>query len=789
MSRLSPKNPRKSLYQQLPEFYRIKDGEHRPAQQLEAYMGVLDEVMAGMRDNINALYHDFFIETCDDWLIPYMADELGVSHLAGDPWTLRADVARTVFHRRRKGTLGAIESLSHTLTGWAAHAVESRERLGWNQHLNHQRSDAGGQPPLTMLADMVSQVRGGMANLRDPAQLSFLHGPFDNVAHVADVRPGTVGAPRYNLPNLGVYLWRLKDYQVPVADPGFVQALAVVPASAGDASAVVRAIVHPQADPMTLFNTHPYEADDDPPNISHSDSVPGPMPWARLSSDTPTGNPTAYIGVAPYAGVPGQPSADAVGLVLHVPDTFPATDGWFFRGANLCAWEAGISPPLRENEIAVDPIRGRVVFGLSNLAAEATPLAAGLLISHTYGFSGPSGAQPIVRAASPNEWQEQAVVLRNISGGGSTALRDALADLDTQAQPVVVEIQDSRTYTLDIAAVVGSGTEGGNPTLNLATSLWIRAASGQRPVIRLINPMRIRPVDVLGVGAADAIANLIVRFEGLYITWDKTAPAFVADTEALIQQAALHRLELDGTTLDPGGGWQLHPALMNQRQAMRPSLHLENDFGFIDDANEIDGFDQQPRVVVYRSIIGRVEADDQYQLELTDSIIDGGSPEGDLAPNFSVQSASAADPETAWGPVLNVSGMTSFGRMRVAQVSGQGGIWLHRLEAHDNQSGCVKFSFFRGDHDRLPPHHGCIFASVLQNGKATPISFTATYFGLPGYGQLKLRSDRKLLEQGPANDAMGCFGYLLNTHKWKNLTIRYREYMPVGVQPILVPVT
>ena len=297
----------------------------------------------------------------------------------------------------------------------------------------------------------------------------------------------------------------------------------------------------------------------------------------------------------------------------------------------------------------------------------------------------------------------------------------------------------------------------------------------------MINPLRIRPVTV--VGAADAIANLVLKLEGLYITWDRTAPAFAADAVALIQQAALHRLELDGTTLDPGGAWQLHPDLPGQRQPLRPSVHVENNFGFIDDPVEADAFDQQPQLVAYRTILGRVEADDQYQLELIDSIIDGGSPEGDPSPGFSVQAASAADPELAWGPALQVSGMTSFGRMRVERVSGQGGIWLHRLEAHDNQHGCVKFSFFRGDHDRLPPHHGCIFAG------AAVISFTDTWFGLPGYGQLKFRCDRKLLEQGPANDAMGCFGYLLNSHKWKNLNIRYREYMPVGVLPILVPVT
>ena len=773
--------PRQPLYQQLPEIYRIKDAEQRPSNQLKAYMGILDEILVGVRDNVEALYHDFFIETCDEWLIPYLADLLGVSHLSGDPWTLRADIARTVFHRRRKGTLGAVESLSHSLTGWAAHAVEYRERLAWNQHLNHQRPDAGGQPPLSLLTDIVSQVRGGMANLRDPAQLSFLDDAFDPFSHVVDVKPGQVGAPRYNLPNLGVYLWRLKDYQVPVADPGLSQAAAVVPANAGDAAAVVRALVHPQGDPLVLFNTHRYGADKDPPDLSLVDAVPGPMPWARLSSDTPTGNPTAYVAVETYVGTPAQPSADAVGLILYLPNAFAGTN-WRFRGANLCAWEEGISPPLRENEIAIDPERGRVLFGLSDLAGEATPLAAGLLISYTYGFSGPTGAHPLVREDTPSMWQEQAVVQRNVSGGGPTALRDALADLDAATQPVVVEIQDSRTYSLDLNGVLGHGAEGGEPTLLLATSLWIRAASGQRPVIRLQVPLRFRPLDVFGPGAADAIANLMVRLEGLYITWDRGAPAFAEDTEALIQQAALNRLELEGTTLDPGGAWQLDPASPGTRQNLRPAFHLSADFGFVDDPTEADAFDQQPLILAQRSILGRVEADDEFQLQLIDSLIDGGSAEGDPAPAFAVRAATG-DPEVNWGPALAVAGMTSFGRMRVARVDGQGGIWLHRLEAHDNQSGCVKFSYFSGDGDRLPPHHGCIFA------QEAPISFSATWFGLAGYGQLRLRSDRRLLEQGPNNDLMGCFGYLLTTHKWKNLNIRYREYMPVGIRPILVPVT
>ena len=166
---------------------------------------------AALRDNIEALYHDFFIDTCADWVVPYLADLLGTSHLSGDPWTLRADVARTIFHRRRKGTLGAVESLAYTLSGWAAQSVELRNNLVWTQHLNHQRPDAGGRPPLGERRSLAAAVRGGTVSLRDPALLTFLDGPFDPFAHVADFKPGQVGAPRYNLPNLGIFLWRLED--------------------------------------------------------------------------------------------------------------------------------------------------------------------------------------------------------------------------------------------------------------------------------------------------------------------------------------------------------------------------------------------------------------------------------------------------------------------------------------------------------------------------------------------------------------------------------------------------
>ncbi len=75
--------PRVPLYERIPAIYRIKDAEQNPPDQLKNYLGLVEEVFGSIHKNIEALYHDLFIETCDDWVIPYIGDLLGVSHLDG----------------------------------------------------------------------------------------------------------------------------------------------------------------------------------------------------------------------------------------------------------------------------------------------------------------------------------------------------------------------------------------------------------------------------------------------------------------------------------------------------------------------------------------------------------------------------------------------------------------------------------------------------------------------------------------------------------------------------------
>lgn len=787
----TPLAPR--LFERLPEIYRIRDTEQAPPGQLEALVDALDSVFSALCDRVEAQYDDLFIETCAPWVVAYIADLVGTSHLRGDPRTLRADVARTVFHRRRKGTLGAVESQVHALSGWAVHAIELRDRLAWNMHLNHVRPDKGGPSPWLTAPDNDPRhpVRGGTAALRAPAWLSFVDGPFDPFARTVDLKPALPregeGPARaaVNLPNVGVFLWRLEDYQVPVSMPARGQIVALT----GTTPFAVRFDLHPQGDPMRLFNTYRYHADDEPPNLADQDAVPNPMPPARLTTSAPAGRPEAYVQVLTYTGPRApEPADDAPGLVLHLPATPFAGIAWTFRGANLCAWEAGLTPPLRLHEIAIDPHTGRIVCGVGGAAAadEADPLVAGLRVSATHGFSGPVGAQPVPHPVPPATVPAP-VVVRIDRGSGPNVLADALANLGTLNQPLVIEITDSGTHDLDLAGVLGIGIDGANRYLPLSGALTIRAQDGQSPTIRLARPLRFRPITI-GSGASPLQELIDVRLAGLYIT---RGAGFAAGS-ALVEQAAVNSLVLHGCTLDPGGAKVLDGSPTGGRGVLWPALRLANDYG-LTNPNERRDFNQVPALTLTHCIAGALLVETDYTLALQATIIDAGSGVGATTP------ALAIGEEPGWGPALSFNGITVFGRTRVERARGDGGIFVHQLQVHDNQDShdalltpgqpgsCIKLSWLSGQGDRLPPHFGCVFGV----GPAEPadLRFVAQQFGEPGYAQLAWASDRRVREVGPDEDEMGAFGFLLNAHKWKNICIRLREFMPVGMRALLVSVT
>jgi hypothetical protein len=760
------------LYDRLPEIYRIKDEEQTPPDQLKNYLAIADLIFDAIHENVESIYHDLFIETCDDWVIPYIGDLLGTSPLKGDHWTLRADVADSIALRRRKGTLASIERLTYNLTQWGIHAVELRENLVWNQHLNHQRPDIGGNPPYAK-ATRFTPIRGGTVTLRDPAMLSLLNTPFDPFAHIPDLKPPTFGNIRYNLPNLAIFLWRLKDYRVRFTKPILnIQATGTV--EPGEATHVVRVYVHPLGEPVRLFNTYQFDPDKDPPVITQLDETPGPIATARLTTNSEAGKPEKYVAIDTYNPTNLNISSldiSEVGLQLHLPEPeFTGTDlsQWKIRGENLCAWETGIKPPLKDREIAIDPIIGRIAIGLDNLEL-ATSLENHLLLTYTYGAVGTVGAHPISRTL-PEKWNDETLVVKLVNLFEGHTLNEALNDIQNEISPVVIEIRDSRVHVLDLSAIAGTIDEDGGFNLQLNRSLIIQAADGQRPIIKLKQPLRVRPKNVAAAG------TLTMRLEGLYLTRDEVFPK----DAPLIARAAINRLEIVDCTLDPGGQKLLDGTVEGKRNPLRNSLGLRQHYGFSAADEKI--FNQTPEIILERSIAGSLLVDRGYHLCLSHSIIDAGKGVGD-DPETSFAVSNATDPEKDWGPPTQVNGITVFGRMRVEQISGRSGIWVHALEVLNNQIGCIRYSYFSGKDDRLPQNLGCI------TGSEAKLRFVSEIFGEPAYGQVDRTSDFRIRERGSGDDEMGAFGFLLEAHKWRNLQIRFREFMPIGVRPLLIPVT
>ncbi len=763
------------LYERLPEIYRVKDKEQTTPDQLKNYLEIVDIIFNAIHENIESLYQDLFIETCDDWVIPYIGDLLGTSHLKGDPWTLRTDVADTIALRRRKGTLASIERLTYNLTEWGIHAVELRENLVWNQHLNHQRPDIGGNPPYAS-AKRFTPIRGGTVTLRDPAMLSLLNTPFDPFAHIPDLKPPTIGNIRYNLPNLAIFIWRLKDYRVKFTKP-IIEVKTTGTVEAKEASHIVRLFVHPLGETLRLFNTYQFDPDKDPPVITQLDETPGAIATARLTTNSEAGRPEKYVAIDTYNPTNLNISSldiSEVGLQLHLPEPdFPKPNSpewkdWIIRGENLCNWEKGIQPPLKDREIAIDPMIGRILIGVDNLA-KATALENYLLLTYTYGAVGPVGAHPISRTLR-QEWDDEPVVIKPVNLFEGNTLNAGLNNIQNETSPVVIEIRDSLVHVLDLSAIAGTINEDGGDNLQLNHSLIIQAADGQRPIIKLKQPLRVRPKNV------SSAANLTLRLEGLYLTRDE----LFSNDVPLIARAAINRLEIVDCTLDPGGQKLLDGTAEGTRKPLRHSLELRQPYGF--NSEDEKTFNQIPEIILERTIAGSLLVDRGYSLSLSHSIIDAGKGVND-DPQTSFALSNATNPEKDWGPPTQVNSITVFGKMRVEQISGRGGIWVHALEVLNNQTGCIRYSYFSGQGDRLPQNLGCVTATEAK------LRFVSEIFGEPAYGQLDRTSDFSILERGPNDDEMGAFGFLLEAHKWRNLQIRFREFMPVGIRPLLIPVT
>lgn len=373
------------LYTLLPAIYRTRDAEY--GQPLRAFMALIEEELRAIETDIDGLYDDAFIETCAEWVVPYIGDLLAVRglHDIGGASSQRAYVANTLAYRRRKGTAAVLEQLARDVTGWPAHAVEFFERLITTQHLNHVRSHCLAAP-----------------NLRPADQHELINGPFERAMHTAELRHIASGRGRYNIMHIGLFLWRLQSYPLILAD-----ARPVVGPPDG------RYTFSPRGDDMPLFN--PGRSESDIVSLASEPDVPGllrrrPLYVELEQRRQALADDQTEQQILDQSVFFGQQPAFSVRLDVLLPDAntdIPPVSAQRIRICDLSDWRMPTPLPTTPTDtaeyqtvtVAADPVLGRLIV--------SPPTEARVQVSYAYGFSGDIGGGPYDRRKTLPRWNSQ----------------------------------------------------------------------------------------------------------------------------------------------------------------------------------------------------------------------------------------------------------------------------------------------------------------------------------------------------------------------------------------------
>ena len=448
------------LRQLLPRFYWLRDADARGA--LEALVAALAVEYEQLRDEVEGLYDDLFIETCAPEIVPYIGEGIGVSGLGavhGPGVGDRAWVGRAIGFRRRKGTLAASARATAAATGWAVYAQEGSAVTG------HMQSVIYPDPRSGRLADM-----------RDTESLAAPDAPWSTVTRWASVagRPLTAGepaehqpAPRAGYPaplTVGVSVWRLEAFPVVRRTPA--------PAETETAGRGFR--FNPAGVDAPLFAAPRSEGDATlPPKRAE---LPLPLTTASLREALRQARSPHEAPVVVWRlGERGR----------REPVELAAGD--------LADWRSAA-----DAEAVVDPVRGRLLFPRSQ--------PGNVQVDYAYGFSGALGGGPYGHASSYAVLGPHTRVLHvtrtAASGPGAASaygsLEAALAAAG-EAPPrsdCLVLIADSATYT---------APHGG----------WRIALGGGRGV-RIASTPAAAPV-LAGSFAIDADAGSRLELSGLMV--------------------------------------------------------------------------------------------------------------------------------------------------------------------------------------------------------------------------------------------------------------------------------
>ena len=734
------------LYHLLPAIYRMRDAEKAQGYALRALLRVISTEVNAVEDNIRQLYDDLFIETAQDWVVPYIGDLIGYRpvHEAGEPGDPatpqartrnkilipRREVANTIRYRRRKGTLALLEELAFDVAGWPARAVEFYKLLGWTQNINY-----------------LQPARAHLADLRNNDALDLLNGPFDAMAHTVDVRRigsarnttnAMVAQGRYNIPSIGVFVWRLKTYSV-TQTPAYC-------AEDVDAHFFTFSAL---GNDVPLYVKPVRETE--PTHIAEEANLPVPIRRRELQL-----HPQRYYGADKSFAIWVGSGDDAQPRTLVPLKNIVVAD--------LSDWQY----VPKGDEVAVDPERGRIAFPIS------TPPENGVWVSYQYAFSANIGGGDYERPLSqPDEFTllQVGTPITGVAGTDSasefayTTVQAAIEGWNTlnpRPKNVVIELADNGVYTEQIRVV-----------LRADERLQIRAANGKRPIIRLID-WRTNLPDALSITLSEGSQ---VTLDGLLIT-GRAVNIRGKKGQDTAQAICPAEVTIRHCTLVPG--WGLHNDC-HPRRPTEPSLELMN---------------VRAAVTIEHSVLGPIQVNenqvtsDPIPIAIRDSIVD--AMDGDS------EAVGAPDNKPAHA-VLTVQRSTVLGMVQVHAIDlAENSIFMDCLHVARRQRGCMRFCYVPPN-CRTPRRYHCQAdlaeqagavavpaaqrdaARVLARERVRP-QFASVLYGTPGYCQLSAQCAEEIKRGADDESEIGVFHDLYQPQRTANLRARLDEFTPAGMQ-------
>ena len=731
------------LWEWIPASYRELDALES-GNSLRGLVQALAARAAILKRSQDRLWDDAYIELADDWAVPYIGELVATRLVSAlDTRARRIDVAKTIYYRRRKGTVLVLEQLIADMGDWQGRVMEEFRRLARTRH---------GLDGIARSGRISGTPEGGLADLRAVRGALLTGGPFEEFHYTPDVRRPYGRSGQRGIVKLSFHLYRLKSVGFSGVMPRRLRNLPgewngwTFDPSGRDVPLFARG--DPQRDWTAWHSAREWEL---PEAIScrllgetifkigdeeiawikslapiatqaqrraaaadlvklRGERFAGRAVLVRLLKALPSGNvlgqPGVLAGLLATARIGDCGSTallpDAAG---HTPVGAPAiavsdSGGIIGRDETYAArLDSFQQPPPSNGRLYIEPERGRFV-----LDRHGHTLAS-VRVHYHEGEAGPVGAGASGREVeftdlTPAVWHD------GINGAG----------IPQDGETLVV---DSATYhdPPDQPAVHDSGLlaqEGERPYLLLRTSHWRFTADG---------------------------TNRLLRLDGLWVG--------ASHPHSVVLEGNFEQVMLRYCTFDPGGrdalGASLPPVILEVR-------------GFVEE------------LMVERCILAAIRVagthGDIGRIVLSDSIVDASSGPAIDAPHAQL----VVRRSTLIGPgigqlAVNVEWLDASDTL----IAGQANVT-------DTQSGCFRFSA-RGPESRVPyPYESHVVDDMAR-------IFAMRRFGDPHYATLSPAAPPELSSGAENGSEIGAFASLIAPIRMASLSAKVEEFLPFGRLP------